>query len=329
MSYRSLRTPLLLGLILTAGIPTSDALALLASAPAVLPVGSNQSGQSASDSEPAAQEPTPVPIPEPKPATLGATAIAPPQAPSAGEAEKAVQDQAAEEQAAADKAAKDKKRKADQASKRKKEKSSKRKEDLAEKRKAFDEKSRHLRYAQVELKIAVEGMEIGQAKSVAEGKSARHKLLVAEGKLQQFTLFDQPLEQQTQKLAVDKSKRRVQEAREELDGILAIYAEEEQAMARDAVVGRHKKRLEFAERELELTRFKSRRVLEGELVAKARDMNFEIEEARAGVQRQEREGRKDLQSSELDVLRKEDELEVLGEEVQDLQQAIDKLESKG
>jgi len=200
------------------------------------------------------------------------------------------------------------------------------KKELKEKRTELEKKSRELRYAQLELRIAhmkLEG-ELSGARDAFD--LAESELESARKALASWEQHDRAIALAEAGLGMERAERRLIEAREDLDGILAIYADEEEAQAKDAIIGRHRANLERAEKQLEVERAKQAKVLEGDLPAAQRKLDLMVRKAGLAVVSARREQGLKQASGELEVLKKEDGMAELEQECEALQKAIGTLE---
>jgi len=94
--------------------------------------------------------------------------------------------------------------------------------------------------AEEELRRAVLGRE-----------DKEHAAEAAERDLGLYEEFEAPASIAAAVLAVDRSRSRLISERQDLEGILRIYAEEEEAQAKDEIIRRHRVAVEFAERGLQ------------------------------------------------------------------------------
>ncbi|MCP5024135.1 MAG: hypothetical protein GY930_20500 [bacterium] len=99
-------------------------------------------------------------------------------------------------------------------------------------------------------------------KAQREVQKAEHAVVVARGKWAHFRDVESLLELSKSKLSVDRAVSRLEAQRQDLIGILAIYEGEEEALAKDEIIRRNRKSVEFAEKALEQARLAAQMVNE-------------------------------------------------------------------
>ncbi|MDA1267169.1 MAG: hypothetical protein O2816_18975 [Planctomycetota bacterium] len=156
---------------------------------------------------------------------------------------------------------------------------------------AIDEKARALDFAQRELEIC-EALEVPAALEAAQ-------------------------------LSVDRAESRLISEKQDLEGILRIYAEEEEATAKNEIIRRHEVSVEFAEREVAAS-LERRKKAEADGALATNKKRFAIEKAKGELELAQRGLRSVDISIELSKMKARDALESATEDRDEAGQALEK-----
>lgn len=166
------------------------------------------------------------------------------------------------------------------------------KADRAKARKA-EKRSHELELARLELENEEFDQEHARAEAQRKLEEARKALSEAQLALEHFVGRVQPRELAEATLSLDRSKQRREEAQLELREMEATYAKDQFAKdTKELVLSRHRKQLEFASRDLELSqqRFDDERGVQlpksqREHEKKVRDAEAAVRDAEVGLRR--------------------------------------------
>lgn len=161
---------------------------------------------------------------------------------------------------------------------------------------------RDLQIAEYEASMALES-----ARWAVEGAEA--KLEAARERLERFGALEVEIEVAQSEMGVDRAEDRLVRDQQDLQGILDIYAEEEEARSRDEIIRRHRMQVRFAERSLDLARRNHALKVEHELPAKQRELERAVKEADQALDAAADRLNKQELENERDLLRKRGALE--------------------
>ncbi len=120
-------------------------------------------------------------------------------------------------------------------------------------------------------------------KAQREMQKAERAVVVARGKWAHFRDVESLLELSKSKLSVDRAVSRLEAQRQDLIGILAIYEGEEEALAKDEIIRRNRKSVEFAEKALEQARLAAQMVNEFVVPQKIEALQWALQMAEGEV----------------------------------------------
>ncbi len=127
-------------------------------------------------------------------------------------------------------------------------------EDFDKLAREFEILQRGLDEARLALELEASNSDALLQKAQREVQKAERAVIVARGKWAHFRDVESVLELSKSKLNVDRAVSRLEAQRQDLIGILAIYEGEEEALAKDEIIRRNRKSVEFAEKALEQAR---------------------------------------------------------------------------
>lgn len=160
--------------------------------------------------------------------------------------------------------------------------------------------------ARVELKIARLECLAAERKQKDSVEEAEYGLAKAKEALDVFQKTAKPLELEKLKLSWDRSVQSVDETKQELEEIMAMYKKEEFAsLTKELVVSRNQKRLEFANRNLEQDRIEAATTREIELPRKEHDLDQELKKAESELREARAEKEKLADENELKLKKAE------------------------
>lgn len=200
-----------------------------------------------------------------------------------------------------------------------------RKEKARDKAREVERKERALHVAQLELKVAKRGAD--QAAAEHEWKLARaaEELEQAERALEVYREVEKPMLVADRALQLDRAKRRLRDARQDLEGILAIYVDEPEASAKEEIIARYESDVELAERGLALQEQRNAHAREATDAAREVALRSAVAKAERSLVRERSEKEQGRVQGELELLRKEHALVALEEELEDLRGSLKKL----
>jgi hypothetical protein len=148
--------------------------------------------------------------------------------------------------------------------------------------------------ARLELKISRQECQAAERKQKDEITEAEYKLAKSKEALDVFQKTTKPLELDKLKLSWDRSVQNVEESKQELEELMAMYKKEDLAtLTKELVLNRGKKRLDFANRNLEHDKVEAATTREVELPRKEHDLDLEVKKAENNL-REERASRDKL-----------------------------------
>ncbi|MCA9001308.1 MAG: hypothetical protein KDB61_05255 [Planctomycetes bacterium] len=175
---------------------------------------------------------------------------------------------------------------------------------------------------------------IEEMDSEAQLQEARRELLekerslsVARQKLAQYRDVEKELELQKSQLSVDRALSRLEAQRQDLEGILEIYEGEEEARAKEEIIRRNRKDVEFAQRHLEQERLQARQVAEFEVPIKLEGLEWALNKAEAEFAQAQRALQRTEQKNRLGLLKVRNQLADLEAKLLVQRQKLEKLEA--
>ena len=139
---------------------------------------------------------------------------------------------------------------------------------------------RALEDARAELKITRQECQAAERKQKDEITDAEYDVAKAKEALDVFQKTARPLELERLKLTWDRTVQGVEEVKQEVEEIMAMYKKEEFAsLTKELVISRNKKRLEFANRNLEQERIEASTTRDIELPRKEQDLDQSLKKA--------------------------------------------------
>lgn len=143
---------------------------------------------------------------------------------------------------------------------------------------------RGLEEARLALELEESSSDALVQKTQREVQKAERAVEVARGKWAHFRDVESALELSKSKLSVDRAVSRLEAQRQDLVGILAIYEGEEEALAKDEIIRRNRKSVEFAEKALEQARLAAQLVNEFVVPQKNEALQWALQMAEVEVQ---------------------------------------------
>lgn len=189
----------------------------------------------------------------------------------------------------------------------------------------LDKARRDMEFAELELAIAERKSDAARRKSEQAVEKAERAVEVAEAAMDRFVEHTRKRTMIEAELSVASAENRLVSARQDLEGILAIYEEEPEASAKDEIIRRHEVGVAMAEASVELA---SMRLAEEELRmdAEHREHEGKVADARTGLELAEAARETEELSLELDISRKEAALETLERKIERLEEKSKKTE---
>lgn len=199
---------------------------------------------------------------------------------------------------------------------------------LRKKQRETDKKHREQRYAGLELEIARKKADSDAEQAELKVAETFRALEEAKRALEHFRAVEGPLKAARSDLDLQRAERRLVEARQDLEGILAIYDEEVEAPSKDAVIQRHETQVMFAERELAIAKRTIEVTRAKDIEKTERDLVWAVEKATAEHDRAVEDRERERATAELDLLKKEAAIKDLALDLEELQRELDKLRTE-
>ena len=183
-------------------------------------------------------------------------------------------------------------------------------------------KQRELDYAQRELEISKLSCEADDRDADTAVKDATQKLEMARKDQDNFLSLDKPTQVAQSQLSLDRSQQSMEESRQELAELEAMYKQEDfAALTKELVLSRGRKRLEFSQRGYDLAKKGQEELLNHDLPKKERDFALAVEKAEKGLaDAQAKKAKGDLEAK-LKLMRSEHKID-------ELQRELDKMKKK-
>lgn len=144
--------------------------------------------------------------------------------------------------------------------------------------------------AHMSLDLAAIGERLAQETRNEALRAAEVALAQATEKVTRFRELQRAEEEEVARMALDRAAERLIGAQQDLQGILDIYEQEEEARSRDEIIRRHRMSVVFAERGQALSAARLEMLLEHEFPAKElvlEETRIRAEQALEGLRRQE------------------------------------------
>ena len=201
----------------------------------------------------------------------------------------------------------------------------KRRDRLRKKQDELPGKEHALHVAQLELKIAGKKGEESAAAAEWGVEKARRLFEEAERSRETFETLERTVIEEKRDLDLSRAERRLLEEQADLEGILRIYEDEPEASAKDEIIARHRRDVEFAERSLAIARRKAELDTEREIAARTREIQLEIDSAQRALEKARAQRDQARVTVEIDLAKKERALVEAQEAAEDLRKEIQKL----
>ena len=183
-------------------------------------------------------------------------------------------------------------------------------------------KERELAYAQMELDIAKLGAAADERESDNSVKDATLKLESARKDQANFLDLDKPSQVAGSQLSLDRSQQSMEESRQELAELEAMYKQEEFAeLTKELVLSRGKKRLEFSQRGYELAKKGQEELLGHDLPKKEKELAQAVEKAEKSLNEAQAKKERGALETKLKLMRAEHKID-------DLARELDKMKKK-
>lgn len=187
----------------------------------------------------------------------------------------------------------------------------------ADQKKQLAKKERELRYAQMQVEIDRLSMESERSAWEARMTQVKAKADLAKRALDNFLAERQTKESQAA-LRLERSQWNMEEQRQELEELRAMYAKEEfAALTKELVLKRGEMGLQFAQRQVELQAAENANEAR-ELDRRQRSLELEVVDAEQSVLEEKAKGQKLGLEQDLKTLKGKDQLQELEEEVGEL-----------
>lgn len=160
---------------------------------------------------------------------------------------------------------------------------------------------RELRYAEADLEIAEMGAAGAEIDAVESLRSARVDLDAAKEALEVFSSIEQALAVQKAAMSVSDAEERLITAQTDLVGLEDIFAEETEASAKPEILRRGRRKVERAQRGLELATEEQRLKTSTELPAKLRGLSSKVRAMEAALASATNGAAKKRRSADLSV----------------------------
>ena len=183
-------------------------------------------------------------------------------------------------------------------------------------------KERELEYAKMELEIAKLGAAADEREADTSVKDATLKLEAARKDQANFLDLDKPTQVAGGQLSLDRSQQSMEESRQELAELEAMYKQEDFAeLTKELVLSRGRKRLEFSQRGFDLAKKGQEEMLGHDLPKKEKELAQAVEKAEKALQ--EAQAKKDRAALEekLKLMRADHKID-------DLVRELDKMKKK-
>ncbi|MBL4771512.1 MAG: hypothetical protein JKY61_10315 [Planctomycetes bacterium] len=184
-----------------------------------------------------------------------------------------------------------------------------------------------------ETRLKLEIAELDTANDLA---GARRDLLeadrdveVARGKWAHFRDAESVLDLAKAQLGVERAISRLESKRQDLQGIIEIYEGEEEARAKDEIIRRNRKGVEFAQKALDQARMEARLVAEFEVPQELESLQWALGAAEAAKVVAQDEFKLAESKARLSLLRARNQLVETGQELQCKQAQLEELKAGG
>jgi hypothetical protein len=188
-------------------------------------------------------------------------------------------------------------------------------------------KERELGYARMELEIAKLSSAADERESDVAVEDAKRKLEVATKDRDNFMNMEKPTQLAGNQLSLDRSKQSMEESKQELVELEAMYKQEDFAeLTKELVISRGRKRLEFSQRGFELAQKAQQELVGHDLPKKEMEANQAVEKAEKALR--EVQAKKDRGAIEikLKLMRAEHKIDDLEREIEKMKKKSEKKE---
>lgn len=192
----------------------------------------------------------------------------------------------------------------------------------------IEKKERELRIAELELEIAKQKAQSAAASDRVSVAEAEQALAQAERDLAHFHDVEAPAKLANKQLSLDSSEFRLQESRQEQEQMEAEYGphltDEQARKTGEIVIWRGQKRIEFAERNLELSR-RSFADLKGyELMTRDEELELKLSQKREALARAREKAERGQLENLVSVTKAENRIDLLHYELGKLRESAEK-----
>lgn len=160
---------------------------------------------------------------------------------------------------------------------------------------------RERRYAEAELEIAEMGAAGTEIEVVESLRSARVDFEAAKEALEVFDSIERPLGIQKAEMSVSDAEERLLTAQTDMVGLEDIFAEETEASAKPEILRRQRRKVERAQRALDLAKKEELLKTETELPAQLRDLSGKVRAKEAALASATNGAAKERRSADLSV----------------------------
>ncbi len=172
--------------------------------------------------------------------------------------------------------------------------------------KAVRKASREVAQAELGVRLADLKSEEDLERADLEVDDKKAALDAAEAELTVQVTIDGPAVIKAATLTLDRAKSRLVTAQADLEGILRIYAQEEEALAKNEIIRRHEVSVEFSQQEAMAAAAKLERAVEHSVKAANQAKRWAVEKAKRQLRLAERARERAALAAELAVLKASD-----------------------
>jgi len=178
-------------------------------------------------------------------------------------------------------------------------------------------KERELDYAKMELEIAKLGSAADEREADTAVKDATTKLEVAKKDQDNFLNLDKPQQVASSQLSLDRAQQSMEESRQELAELEAMYKQEDFAeLTKELVLSRGRKRLEFAQRGYEIAKKGQEELMGHDLPKKEKELAQAVEKAEKALSEAQAKKDRGALETKLKLTRAEHKIDDLAREVE-------------
>lgn len=195
---------------------------------------------------------------------------------------------------------------------------------LEEKEQEQAKLTRDLQTAEMDLRISTLKAEAERQSATRKVAGAQRTEATARAALASYMQLESVHESEEVRIRLDRAESRLTSARADLDGILEIYRDEQEARAKDEIIRRHREGVAFSEREVAQARAQARLVEEFKVPAKSETLEWALTQAAIDLGVAQRAQELTELSGGLAVTRKENEIKGLKTKLAKVHKAIEK-----